>query len=232
MRIGAIGPRRAGAVACGLGLAAFLTVGSFACATKTQTGAAVGAGAGAVVGGVVGKATGNTVAGVIIGAAVGGAAGAIIGNYMDRQAEEMRRDLEGTRIERIGEGIRITFDSGLLFDVDRAELRPEAKANLEDLARILQKYDDTVILIEGHTDSTGPENYNLALSERRAGSVSHYLAQLGVGPSRFSAHGYGEGRPIASNETPEGRQLNRRVELAIMANEELKKAAIEQAGEG
>lgn len=202
---------------------------SYSCATKAQTGAVVGAGTGAVVGGVIGKAAGNTAAGAIMGAAIGGAAGAIIGNYMDRQAEEMERDLEGARIERIGEGIKITFDSGILFDVDKAELRPAAKENLTELARILRKYDDTNILIEGHTDSTGPEEYNARLSERRAEAVAHFLATQNVSTPRFSMIGYGEMQPVASNETVEGRQANRRVELAIMANEELKEAAKRQA---
>jgi outer membrane protein OmpA-like peptidoglycan-associated protein len=206
-----------------------VVAGSYSCATRTQTGAAVGAGAGAVVGGVIGHAAGNTAVGAIVGAAVGGAAGAIIGNYLDRQAEEMERDLEGAKIERIGEGIKITFQSGLLFDVDKADLRPEARQNLEKLAGILNKYEDTNILIEGHTDSTGPEDYNMDLSRRRAESVSHHLATLNVATSRFSVIGYGEMQAVATNDTPDGRQLNRRVELAIMANEKLKKAAREQA---
>jgi outer membrane protein OmpA-like peptidoglycan-associated protein len=124
-----------------------LVVGLWGCASKAQTGALVGAGSGAVIGAVVGKAAGNTAAGAVIGAAVGGAAGAIIGGYMDRQAAEMERDLEGARIERIGEGIKITFGGGLLFDVDRSDLRPEAQAELVKLAEILQKYDDTAALL-------------------------------------------------------------------------------------
>ncbi|UCC47378.1 MAG: OmpA family protein [Gemmatimonadota bacterium] len=209
-----------------------LLAGSHGCATRAQTGAVVGAGAGAVVGGVIGHAAGNTAVGAIIGATVGGAAGAIIGHYMDEQAEEMERDLEGARIERVGEGIKITFQSGLLFDVNRADLRPVAKGNLDKLAGILNKYEDTNILIEGHTDATGPEDYNMDLSWQRAQSVSHHLATLNVSPSRFSVIGYGETQPVATNDTPEGRQLNRRVELAIIANEKLKKAAMEQAKEG
>jgi outer membrane protein OmpA-like peptidoglycan-associated protein len=206
-----------------------LSAGSQACATKKQTGAAVGAGAGAVVGGAVGAAAGNTAVGAIIGAAVGGAAGFIIGDYMDRQAAEMERDLEGARIERVGEGIKITFDSGILFDVDRADLRPEAQQNLTELAGILNKYDDTIILVEGHTDSSGPEEHNMGLSRRRAESVAHYLSLQNVQPGRFSTIGYGEAQPIASNDSVDGRQQNRRVELAIMANEKLKEAAKKQA---
>jgi len=210
-------------------IVAVLFLGASSCATKTQTGALIGAGTGAAVGGAIGAAAGNTAAGAIIGAAVGGAAGAIIGNYMDKQAAEMERDLEGAKIERIGEGIKITFDSGLLFEVDKSDLTSGAQTNLTDLARILNKYEDTNVLIEGHTDSSGSDDYNMRLSERRAQAVSHYLASQSVASGRFSLMGYGETQPIASNDTAEGRRLNRRVQLAIMANEKLKAAAEKQA---
>jgi outer membrane protein OmpA-like peptidoglycan-associated protein len=141
----------------------------------------------------------------------------------------MRRDLEGAKIERVGEGIKITFASGLMFDSGKSDLRPEAQTNLTDLARILKKYDDTNILIEGHTDSDGSEEYNLGLSERRAKAVSGYLAIQSVVNARMSTFGYGEGQPIRDNSTPEGKQANRRVEVAIIANEELKDAAEAQA---
>jgi outer membrane protein OmpA-like peptidoglycan-associated protein len=193
-------------------------------------GGAIGAGAGGVVGGVIGHAAGNTALGAIIGAAVGGTAGVLIGNEMDKRAAEMRADLEGARIERIGEGIKITFDSGLLFDWDKSDLRALAKTNIESLAKILNKYPDTDILIEGDTDSTGSEDYNLKLSERRAQSVANYLMGLGVPSSRISMVGLGEMNPIASNDTDYGRQQNRRVEVAIFANDKLKKAAQAQAG--
>ncbi len=198
--------------------------------TRAQKGAIIGAGTGGTVGGVIGKKTGNTAAGVIIGAAVGGVAGGYIGRYMDEQAAEMEKDIEGAKIERVGEGILITFDSGLLFDVGKASLRQETRTNLSKLAEILKKYEDTNILIEGHTDSTGSEEFNLQLSNQRAQSVANYLDGLGVSPIRFSIMGYGESRPVASNETEEGRQANRRVEIAIMANDKLKKVAKEKAG--
>jgi outer membrane protein OmpA-like peptidoglycan-associated protein len=207
-----------------------LTVGVGSCATRAQTGAVIGAGGGAVVGAVIGRATGNTAVGAIFGAAVGGAAGAIIGGYMDKQAEEMERDLEGARIERVGEGIKITFGGGLLFDVDRADLRPAAQEELVKLSKILNKYDDTNILVEGHTDATGTEDYNMELSRRRASSVGTYLAAQNVQVGRMQAVGYGEIQPTSSNDTSEGRQLNRRVEVAIFANDELKEAARRQAG--
>jgi outer membrane protein OmpA-like peptidoglycan-associated protein len=193
--------------------------------SRTMKGTGIGAAAGAAVGGIIGKQAGNTAVGAIIGAAVGGATGAYIGHYMDKQAEEMQADLEGAKVERVGEGIKITFDSGILYDVNKATLRPEAKTNLDKMAVILNKYPDTNILIEGHTDATGTDELNLELSRNRAGSVSNYLAGLDVDPSRFTTMGYGESQPLATNDTDEGRRQNRRVELAIMANDKLKKAA-------
>ncbi len=221
--------KRGTSVLTAVALVAVVAFGSYSCATKKQTGALIGAGGGAVVGGAIGAAAGNTAVGAIIGATVGGAAGLIIGDYMDRQAAELERDLEGAKIERVGEGIKITFTSGLLFDVDKADVRPEAKVELTDLSRVLNKYADTNVLIEGHTDSTGPEDYNMGLSQRRAQSVANFLAMQAVASKRFSVIGYGEMQPVAANDTQQGRQLNRRVELAIMANEKLKDAAKKQA---
>jgi outer membrane protein OmpA-like peptidoglycan-associated protein len=194
-------------------------------ASKTVKGGAIGAAAGGIIGGIIGKQAGNTAAGAIIGAAIGGTGGALIGNYMDRQADEMKKDIEGAKIERIGEGIKITFDSGILFTVNSSDLQPTAKGNIDKLAKILNKYPDTNILVEGHTDSTGSAEYNQKLSERRAASVSDYTKNLGVQGARFTTVGYGETQPVASNSTPEGRQLNRRVEIAIFANDKLKDAA-------
>ncbi|NGP88163.1 OmpA family protein [Fodinibius halophilus] len=195
--------------------------------SKTAKGGTIGAGAGALAGAIIGKATGddNTVKGAIIGAAVGGAAGAAIGNYMDRQAREMRKDLENAKVERVGEGIKITFDSGILFSVDSYTLREQSKENIAELAETLKKYDNTNILFAGHTDNTGSESYNKELSEKRAKSVAKYTSFLDVNAERMKIIGYGESDPIASNNTEAGRQENRRVEIAIYANEELKKAA-------
>mgnify|MGYP005725458101 CR=1 FL=1 len=198
---------------------------------KKQKGAIIGGASGGVIGGVIGKKAGNTALGAILGAAVGGAAGAYIGNYMDKQAEEMRRDLDGAKIERVGEGIKITFDSGILFDVNKAELKSVSQENLSNLATILNKYEDTNILLEGHTDSQGGEDYNQKLSEQRAASVMKHLAGEGVINGRVSTTGYGETQPVADNETAAGRQQNRRVEVAIWANEKLKKAAKSQTGD-
>jgi len=217
-----------------LGLIAVFLAATFqSCGwSRTAKGTAIGAAAGGAVGAVIGKQTGNTAVGAIIGAAVGGAAGAYIGNYMDKQAEEMQSDIEGAKIERIGEGIKITFDSGILFDFDKSDLRPVAQTNLDKLAVILNKYADTNILIEGHTDSDGSDDYNMTLSQNRSQTVASYLTGLSVVSSRMSTMGYGEVQPIATNDTVDGRQLNRRVEIAIMANEKLKKAAEEQTAGG
>ncbi len=188
-------------------------------------GGGIGAGAGGLAGGVIGKQLGNTAVGAIIGAAVGGTTGALIGRHMDKQAEEMRQDIENAKIERIGEGIKITFDSGILFEFDSSELQPVAKANIGSLAEILKKYPDTNILIEGDTDDKGSEEYNQKLSERRAQVVADYQKSLGVDGARISTVGLGELNPIAANDTDYGRQQNRRVEVAIFANDKLKKAA-------
>lgn len=210
--------------------AAVLTMG-LGCgwSKKAQYGTA-GAAGGAVVGGAVGKAAGNTVLGAILGAAIGGAAGLYIGNYMDKQAAEIKQDIAGARVERVGEGIRITFDSGILFDVNKAELKPISKENISKLAAILQKYPDTNILLEGHTDATGTDEHNLELSRARSQAVANFLASLQVSATRFTIMGYGEAQPIADNESEIGRAQNRRVEIAIMANDKLKKAAQANAG--
>ncbi|HEX9654995.1 MAG TPA: OmpA family protein [bacterium] len=211
--------------------AALLFTTSMGCAWSNKAkGGAIGAGAGAVAGGVIGHVAGNTALGAIIGAAVGGTAGVIIGNHMDKQAEEMRRDLQNAKIERIGEGIKITFDSGILFVTNSSELQYVARTNIESLVKILNKYPDTNILIEGDTDNTGTNEYNQKLSERRAQAVADYQNSLGVAGSRISTVGLGETNAIASNDTDAGRQQNRRVEVAIFANDKLKDAAQSQAG--
>ncbi len=194
-------------------------------ASNAVKGGAIGVGGGAVVGGLIGKAAGNTALGAIIGAAVGGTAGAIIGHNMDKRAEEMRKDLSNAKVERVGEGIKITFDSGILFETNSSELQSGAKANIESLSKILNKYPDTNILIEGDTDDQGSDEYNQKLSERRAQSVADYQKLQGVPGSRISTVGLGESNPVASNATASGRQQNRRVEVAIFANEKMKDAA-------
>ncbi len=187
---------------------------------RTTTGAVIGAGAGTAAGAVVGKTLGNTAAGALAGAAVGGTVGAIIGRQMDKKAEELAQELDGVEIQRVEEGIAISFDSGILFDFDSSALRPEARENLRKLAEIMGQDNDTNLLVVGHTDWVGDENYNLRLSERRARSAADYLVNQGIQRNRIDIEGKGEYEPIADNETEAGRQQNRRVEVAIFASDE------------
>lgn len=192
---------------------------------NTTKGGVIGAVAGGVAGGLIGKKKKNTAGGAIIGAAVGGAAGALIGRYMDKQAEELQRELENAKVERVGEGIKITFDSGILFDTNSDKLSYTAQNNIAELAKTLNKYKDTNVMVEGHTDARGTAAYNQGLSERRANSVYQQIAANGVTTNRVTTQGFGESMPVASNSTVTGMQQNRRVEVAIFANEKLKKAA-------
>lgn len=212
-------------ISLGLVLIYLMTVFTGCGWSRTGKGAVIGATAGGAIGGVIGSKSKHTVLGAIIGAAVGGAAGAAIGRYMDKQAAELQRDLEHAKVERVGEGIKITFESGILFDTDSYKLKPAAEENIRDLARVLQKYKDTNVLIEGHTDNTGTKAHNQVLSEKRAEAVAFYAATQGVSSGRFSKIGYADEQPVADNSTTEGRQKNRRVEIAIIANKKLKKAA-------
>jgi outer membrane protein OmpA-like peptidoglycan-associated protein len=197
--------------------------------TKTQKGAAVGTVAGGAAGAVIGRAAGNTAMGAVIGAAVGGVTGAIIGKKMDEQAKEIEKELPGAKVERVGEGITVEFESKILFGFDNSALTNEAKANLDKLVIILNKYPDTDIEIHGHTDSKGTEEYNQKLSERRAGNVADYLILKEIAKSRVTTKGFGELQPKYTNETEEGRAQNRRVEFAITANEKMKADAQKEA---
>lgn len=193
------------------------------CATKSQTGAVVGGAGGAVVGGVIGHAAGNTAAGAIIGAAAGGIVGGIIGAEMDKQAKELKQNIPGARVERVGEGITVTFESGLLFDFDSDKIKPTAGSNLKTLAKSLSKYPGSDLLIVGHTDQVGPASYNQTLSEKRSSSAASYLVTQGVRRSRINTKGMGETEPLESNDTELGREHNRRVEVAIFASDAYKK---------
>lgn len=207
-----------------------LTLAGCESATRTQKGAAIGVGGGAAIGAVIGKATGNTAMGAIIGAAVGGTAGAIIGKKMDKQAEEIKQEVPGAKVERVEEGIVVEFSSAVLFGFDQAALTAQSQSTIDDLIKILNKYPDTDVEIQGHTDNTGTEKYNQALSERRASVVSNYLSDHGIGLQRLSTIGYGLRNPKYSNETAEGRSKNRRVEFVITANEKMKNDAAKEAG--
>lgn len=198
-------------------------------ANNTQKGAGIGAAGGAVIGGVIGNnvGKGNTALGAIIGAVVGGAAGGYIGNRMDRQAERIEEELPGAEVKRVGEGINVTFneEAGVYFDTNKSDVKGTSATTLDKLAGIFKEYPNSVILVEGHTDSAGPEDYNMSLSRRRAESVTKYLVSRGISSGRFTTKWYGETQPRATNETSEGKAKNRRVELAIMASEELKQEA-------
>lgn len=197
--------------------------------TRTQKGAIIGTSGGAAVGAVIGRASGNTALGTIIGAAVGGTAGVLIGKKMDKQAEEIKKQVPDAKVERVGEGIEIEFESKILFDFDQSGLKPEAKKGLNELVTILKKYPDTNIEIQGHTDNKGTDAYNEALSQRRANAVMIYLVDKGVASSRMNPKAFGERYPKYSNDTDEGRAQNRRVEFLITANEKMKSDAQKEA---
>lgn len=187
--------------------------------SQKQRGAVIGAGTGAAVGGVIGHATGSTARGAIIGAVVGGAAGAVIGHQMDQQAKELEQKIPGATVSRVGEGIAVSFPSGILFPFNSTEILPDGRSNLQQLASSLKEYPNSDILIVGHADSVGTDAYNLDLSQRRAQAASLYLQTLAVPASRLHAVGKGESEPIQSNDTDAGRAQNRRVEVAIYASE-------------
>lgn len=208
-------------------LALALLAGCASMNAKTK-GALIGAGAGAVAGGVIGNQTGSTTRGAIIGAVVGGAAGAIIGHQMDQQAKELEQAIPGARVMRVGEGIAVMFDSGLLFEFDSDAIQGAARSNLDALAASLNKYPQSDLMIVGHTDAVGRDSYNMDLSERRAAAARSYLRSQGVSRG-IQALGRGETEPIASNETDEGRRLNRRVEIAIYASRAMREEAAAQA---
>src|SRR5438477_994488 len=151
-----------------------LSIGACASLNKKESGAIIGATTGAAVGAAVGNANGSTAKGAIIGAAVGGAAGAVIGHQMDQQAKEIKQNIPGAIVERVGEGLQVTFASGLLFDFDSDVIRANARTNLDELAHSLDRYDGSNLLIVGHTDDVGSFDYNQDLSERRAAAARRY----------------------------------------------------------
>lgn len=188
--------------------------------THKERGAVIGATVGTAAGAVIGKHQGSTAKGAIIGATVGGVIGAVIGHQMDQQAKELEQNIPGAIVERVGEGIQVTFQSGLLFDFDSDRVKADAAQNLRNLATSLDKYPNSDLLIVGHTDAVGSDEYNQGLSERRARSTALYLASQGVSAPRLRTVGRGETEPVASNESDVGMQKNRRVEVAIYASDE------------
>ena len=204
-------------------------------ANKTQKGVVIGATSGAVIGGIIGNNTkgGNTALGAIIGGVVGGAAGGYIGSRMDEQAKKIEQEIPGAEVERVGEGINVTFDeaSGVYFDSEKYNINAKSQETLNKLVGIFKEYPKSNILVEGHTDDSGSESYNLTLSKNRAQAVTSYLVNNGVSSGRFDTKWYGEAQPKYDNTTAEGRAKNRRVELAIVASDELKEEAKQATGE-
>ena len=197
---------------------------SFKKLNKQQRGAIIGASAGGALGAVIGKK--NPALYAIAGSVVGGVGGAVIGRYMDKQAEKLKKDL-GTLadVERVEEGIKITMKSGVLFDFNSSKVNTTVSDNLMKFAETLKQYPDTEILVAGHTDNVGTEQYNMNLSQQRANAVANVLKANNVSRSRLTILGYGEKNPVADNVAESGREQNRRVEFAIVANDKLKKQA-------
>ncbi len=194
--------------------------------SKTGQGAAIGGAAGAVLGTAVSK---DNTKGAVVGGAIGAVAGGIIGNYLDKQAKELEA-VKGAEVERQGDELKITFSEKILFDINSSTLKSASQSQLDQVADVLNRYPDTDILVMGHTDATGTEEYNQKLSERRATAVTYYIEGRGVADSRVRAKGFGESAPVADNATEEGRAQNRRVEFSIHVNEAFKADAAKQAG--
>lgn len=199
--------------------------------TNTQKGVGIGAGAGAGIGAIIGNKAGNTAVGAIVGGAIGGAAGGLIGKKMDKQAAEIENTVDGAEVITAGEGIIVKFDSGILFDFDKSDLKPQAKENIRKLVQSMNDNPDTDILVVGHTDNVGRAAYNQGLSERRAASVKSYATAQGLNASRIKTEGMGADEPISSNETDAGRAENRRVEIVIVANDQMKAEAKAEAAQ-
>jgi outer membrane protein OmpA-like peptidoglycan-associated protein len=216
-------------------LAYFIIIGLLSSCSQTKKvsnqdkGVAIGATGGAVAGGVIGHKAGNTAVGAVIGGVVGGVAGGIIGHHMDKQKKELE-DIKEAKVETIkdGEGLKVTFEEGILFQTNSSTLNPSSQDALTKFATSLKNNQETNVVISGHTDNTGSDAINDPLSERRADAVANYLKSKGVSGKRLTTVGSGSRQPVASNETAEGRQQNRRVEVVIVANDKMVKEAKEQ----
>jgi outer membrane protein OmpA-like peptidoglycan-associated protein len=194
------------------------------CATNQGKGALIGgaggAGLGAGIGALAGGGKGALIGGAV-GAAVGAGTGAIIGHYMDKQEEDLRK-VKGANVERQGDQLVVRFNSAILFDTGKADLKAQSQHDLTEFAKVLKEYPKTDLVIEGHTDNTGSKNFNQKLSDQRAEAVVAFFEKQGVGRDRLSGHGFADDKPVADNTTSDGRARNRRVEVNIAANAALK----------
>jgi outer membrane protein OmpA-like peptidoglycan-associated protein len=196
-----------------------------ACATKTQSGAAAGAGGGALLGAGLGALLGGgkgAAVGAAVGAGVGAGSGALIGRYMDKQ-EKALKEVKSAKVERQGDKLVVKFNSAILFDTNKSELKPASRNDLTEFAKVLAEYKDTDLVIEGHTDNKGKKALNQKLSVARAESVVGFLESQGVARGRMTPRGYADDMPIADNSSEDGRRQNRRVQIQIAANESLQK---------
>ncbi|MDO6852340.1 OmpA family protein [Cellulophaga lytica] len=205
-------------------------------ANNKQKGGAIGAAGGAILGAIIGNNVGkggNGELGAVIGGVVGGGAGVLIGNRMDKQAQKIEEEIPGAQVERVDDGIVVTFDenSGVFFDTAKYNINGASKTSLDKLANVFIEYPDTNILVVGHTDSSGAADYNMTLSKNRANAVTSYLTAKGIAASRFTTEWFGEEKPTHDNSTPEGRAKNRRVNVAILPNEKMINDAKMQSGE-
>jgi outer membrane protein OmpA-like peptidoglycan-associated protein len=194
------------------------------CATNEGKGAAIGGGGGALVGAGIGALAGGgkgALIGGAIGAGVGAGSGALIGHYMDKQQKALK-NVKGAKVEREGDKLVVKFNSAILFDTGKAALKPQSKKDLGELAKVLKEYKDTDLVIEGHTDNTGKKSFNEKLSKERAEAVVALLESQGVTSARLTGRGLGDAAPVADNGTEAGRQQNRRVQVQIAANQELR----------
>lgn len=199
--------------------------------SSTTKGAVIGTAAGAGIGALIGNKAGNTAVGAIAGAVIGGAAGTLIGRKMDKQAKEIENSVAGAEVEQVGEGILVKFDSGILFDFNKSELKGTAKENITKLVATLNKEPDTEILVLGHTDNIGTLSANQKVSEARANAVKNYAVSSGLAGSRIKTEGKNYAEPIASNDTEAGRAENRRVEIVIVASKKMQEDAKREAGQ-
>lgn len=206
-------------------------------ANNTQKGGAIGAAGGAILGAIIGNNVGKKgdggELGAVIGGVIGGGAGVLIGNKMDKQAQQIEQEIPGATVERVDDGIVVTFDenSGVYFDTNKFNINTASETMLTKLAGILKDYPDTNVLIVGHTDSAGADAYNMTLSKNRANAVTNFFTQKGLSASRFTTNWFGEEQPVADNASAEGRAKNRRVNIAIVPNEKMKEDAKKESGE-